>query len=63
MADLLQKDRNYVWHPFTQMQTAPDPLVIVKADGATLYTADGKEFLDCNSSWWVTLHGHNQPYL
>ena len=39
MADLLQKDRNYVWHPFTQMQTAPDPLVIVKADGATLYTA------------------------
>jgi adenosylmethionine-8-amino-7-oxononanoate aminotransferase len=63
MDDLLQKDRNYVWHPFTQMQTAPDPLVIVKAEKATLFAADGKEYLDCNSSWWVTLHGHNDPHL
>ena len=61
--DLVQKDRDYVWHPFTQMQTAPDPILIVKAEGATLFAADGKEYLDCNSSWWVTLHGHNHPHL
>lgn len=52
-----------VWHPFTQMQTAPTPITVVKGDGAWLITEDGHRFLDMVSSWWVTLHGHAHPYI
>jgi adenosylmethionine-8-amino-7-oxononanoate aminotransferase len=63
MKEWLQKDKRYVWHPFTQMQTASDPIVVTKAKDALLYTADGKEYLDCNSSWWVTVHGHGNELI
>lgn len=63
MSEILKYDRKHVWHPFTQMQTAKDPLVILKAENSTLYAEDGKTYLDCNSSWWVNIHGHGHPYL
>lgn len=63
MSILLTEDKQHVWHPFTQMQTAPDPLAIVRAKDATLYTEDGRSYLDCNSSWWVNTHGHGNQYL
>jgi adenosylmethionine-8-amino-7-oxononanoate aminotransferase len=63
MSNFLQDDHNYVWHPFTQMQTAPAPLAVVKAKDSTLFTEDGKQYLDCNSSWWVNIHGHGNEYL
>ncbi|WP_446745801.1 adenosylmethionine--8-amino-7-oxononanoate transaminase [Silvibacterium acidisoli] len=53
----------HLWHPYTQMKTAPAPLPIVRAKGAMLYTADGREILDGVSSWWVNIHGHSHPYL
>lgn len=59
----LAKDKAHVWHPFTQMQTAGDPLVIERAEATTLFDADGKQYIDVNSSWWVTVHGHSHPYL
>lgn len=49
---------NYIWHPFTQMKTAPAPLHVVRAKDCTLYTADGKAYIDAISSWWVNIHGH-----
>ncbi len=63
MSDLLKKDKKYVWHPFTQMQTAETPLEIIRAEKTTLYAADGKSYLDCNSSWWVNVHGHGHPHI
>lgn len=63
MSDVLKKDKVYVWHPFTQMQTAPEPLDLVKAKDTILYTADGKEYIDCNSSWWVNVHGHGNEHI
>ena len=63
MSELLEKDKQYVWHPFTQMKTADAPLEIVKAEKTTLYTADGKTYIDCNSSWWVNVHGHGHPHI
>ncbi|MFN5415528.1 MAG: adenosylmethionine--8-amino-7-oxononanoate transaminase [Flavobacteriia bacterium] len=63
MSEILKYDQKHVWHPFTQMQTAPEPLVIVRAENSTLYAEDGKTYLDCNSSWWVNIHGHGHPYL
>jgi adenosylmethionine-8-amino-7-oxononanoate aminotransferase len=61
--DLVARDRTTVWHPYTQMQTAPDPLPIVRGQGAYLYTADGRRLLDGISSWWVNIHGHSHPRL
>ncbi|MBL8196572.1 MAG: adenosylmethionine--8-amino-7-oxononanoate aminotransferase BioA, partial [Blastocatellia bacterium] len=46
MKDLIAKDRAYLWHPYTQMLTAPSPLPIVSAKGVYLYTADGQRLLD-----------------
>jgi adenosylmethionine---8-amino-7-oxononanoate aminotransferase len=51
-------EENFIWHPFTQMKTAAPPLHVVKAKDCTLYTADGKEYIDAVSSWWVNIHGH-----
>ena len=60
---LLARDRAVVWHPYTQMQTAPPPLPIVRGKGVYLYTEDGREILDGISSWWVNIHGHSHPAL
>jgi adenosylmethionine-8-amino-7-oxononanoate aminotransferase len=52
-----------VWHPFTQQALDPPPLQIVKAQGAYLYTADGRRLIDGISSWWVNIHGHCHPAI
>ena len=52
-----------VWHPFTQHGlNEPIPLV-THADGAALFTSDGRRIIDAISSWWVTTHGHNNPRI
>lgn len=63
MSELLERDRKYVWHPFTQMKTAGDALPIVSAKGSYLYDENGKSYIDCNSSWWVNVHGHGHPHI
>ena len=60
---MIYNDKKYVWHPFTQMMTEPDVLEIVKAEGTSLIAKDGKSYLDCNSSWWVNVHGHGHPHI
>ena len=52
-----------VWHPFTQHGlNEPIPLV-THAEGAGLFTADGRRIIDAISSWWVTTHGHCHPRI
>ena len=63
MTQLIKKDKMYVWHPFTQMQTADEPLEIIRAEKTLLFTADHKTYIDCNSSWWVNVHGHGHPHI
>jgi adenosylmethionine-8-amino-7-oxononanoate aminotransferase len=60
---LVDRDRAVVWHPYTQMLTAPAPLPIARAKGVYLYTEDGRKILDGISSWWVNIHGHSHPKL
>ena len=52
-----------IWHPYTQMQTAPSPVLISRGEGALLYTQNGQTLIDAVSSWWVNLHGHAHPYI
>jgi adenosylmethionine-8-amino-7-oxononanoate aminotransferase len=63
MNDLAERDQAVIWHPFTQMQTAPLPVPIVRGSGSILYGADGREYLDIVSSWWVNIHGHAHPHI
>jgi adenosylmethionine---8-amino-7-oxononanoate aminotransferase len=65
MHPLAKLDHKYLWHPFTQMQDwlKREPIVIVKGKGAVLQDAQGKEYLDANSSIWTNLHGHQHPRI
>ena len=58
-------DKRRVWHPYAAMDEyrASDPLVVVRAKGARLFDADGRSYLDANSSWWVASLGHDHPRL
>jgi adenosylmethionine-8-amino-7-oxononanoate aminotransferase len=59
-------DKRRVWHPYTSMDAYAkevDPIVVVRAEGAWLHDADGRSYLDANSSWWVASLGHNHPRL
>lgn len=60
---LAERDFAHIWHPFTQMKTAPLSTPIVKGEGSWLYDDHGKAYLDGISSWWVNLHGHGHPYI
>ena len=62
-ASLLERDRAYLWHPYTQMSSPVAPLPVVRGDGVYLFTEDGRRILDGISSWWVNIHGHCHPKL
>ena len=63
---LLQEyDRNFVWHPFTQMKewecgTHP---VIVSGEGSWLIDSDGNRYLDGVANLWTNVHGHCHPSI
>ena len=52
-----------VWHPFTQHGLGEPIPTVVRAEGAALYTGDGRRIVDAISSWWVTTHGHRTPRI
>ena len=62
---LQQKDRNFVWHPYTQMKDFEqrDLLLVDRAEGIYLYDHKGKRYYDTISSWWCVMHGHNHPLI
>ena len=62
-SSLAERDAKVVWHPFTQHQTAPFSIPIVRGEGAYLYDDSGKRYIDAISSWWVNLHGHSHPHI
>ena len=60
--EALQVSKNIdVWHPYSQHAIDQEPILIDRAQGALLFTKDGKQIIDAISSWWVTLHGHAHP--
>jgi len=57
------RDKQYIWHPFTHLKYHPKNIVITKAKGIYLYTQDGRRIIDAIGSWWVNVHGHSHPYI
>ena len=61
--DLVKLDKEFIWHPFTQMADwlSEEPIIIAEGDGRYLVDVQGRRYLDGVSSLWVTVHGHRQP--
>ena len=58
-----EKDKQFVWHPFTHQLNAKPPITIVKGGGVCFFDDKGNKYIDAISSWWVNLHGHCNPYI
>jgi adenosylmethionine-8-amino-7-oxononanoate aminotransferase len=63
---IIELDKRHVWHPYTAMGAyieRGNPLVIDRASGSRLFDADGKSYIDANSSWYCAALGHDHPRL
>lgn len=63
--DIEKLDKEYVWHPFTQMLNweKEQNIVIERGDGVYLYDIRGNKYIDGVSSLWVNIFGHNNKEI
>ncbi len=59
---LSNTDKQYIWHPFTQMKdyVNEDNLIIESGEGVYLIDTDGNRYIDGVSSLWTNLFGHRR---
>ena len=64
-SNVVALDKAHVWHPYTPMDAwaDEDPIVVARAKGVVLEEADGRRYIDGNSSWWVAVLGHGHPRI
>jgi len=60
---IIELDRQHVWHPYSAFDMPLAPFPVASADGVRLTLKDGRQLIDGMSSWWSTLHGYNHPKL
>ncbi|MDI1471960.1 adenosylmethionine--8-amino-7-oxononanoate transaminase [Thermodesulfovibrio sp. 1176] len=62
---LIEWDKNYIWHPFTQMKywLQEEPTIIIEGKDCFIKDIDGKWYLDGVSSLWVNIHGHRRTEI
>ncbi|WCK55274.1 adenosylmethionine--8-amino-7-oxononanoate transaminase [Aneurinibacillus sp. Ricciae_BoGa-3] len=63
--ELAEKNKAYLWNPFTQMKDylEEDPVIIAGGSGRQLIDVEGNEYWDGVSSVWLNVHGHRVPEL
>ncbi|AKK03061.1 adenosylmethionine--8-amino-7-oxononanoate transaminase [Corynebacterium epidermidicanis] len=62
-AQLIDIDRQLIWHPYSPCPNPMLALPVASARGTRLTLADGRELIDAMSSWWAAAHGHSHPAL
>ncbi len=62
MKSLDKKDKQFVWHPYTQMKdwVQQNNKVISKGEGFHIIDSDGNRYLDGIASMWCNVWGHGQ---
>jgi adenosylmethionine-8-amino-7-oxononanoate aminotransferase len=60
---IIKSDQDHLFHPLFHPNDQKEPFVWVKGEGATLYTADGREFIDGLSCLWNVNVGHGRKEL
>ena len=63
MNSLTERDRQVIWHPYTQHKGFLPPIPVVKGKDTLLFDDKGNAYIDAISSWWVNIHGHSHPYI
>lgn len=61
--NLIERDQNNIWHPYTQHKTAALPIAIKRGEGALLWDENNKEYIDAIASWWVNPFGHSNKFI
>ncbi|MCW2834072.1 MAG: bioA [Nocardioides sp.] len=62
-SELLDWDRQHLWHPYTSMSDPAPVRLVTGASGVRLELADGSTPVDAMASWWSAIHGYNHPAL
>ena len=60
---LLDYDREHIWHPYSSMTHPTQVYSVSSASGVRLQLSDGRELIDGMASWWSVIHGYNHPRL
>ncbi|HUL01569.1 MAG TPA: adenosylmethionine--8-amino-7-oxononanoate transaminase, partial [Nitrospirota bacterium] len=57
LRNLEQRDKKFIWHPFTQMQEwqSARQIIIKEGKGSTLTDIHDNKYIDGVSSLWVTV--------
>jgi adenosylmethionine-8-amino-7-oxononanoate aminotransferase len=66
MSDLLDFDREHLWHPYSSMTSPGTVYPVDAASGVRLRLRRGDtavEVVDAMSSWWCAIHGYAVPEL
>lgn len=61
--NLQEKDRKYIWHPYTHQKSMMPAVPIVKGKKTLLIDEKGNKYIDGISSWWVNIHGHGNKFI
>ncbi len=63
--ELIALDRAHLWRPYTSSEDHEErPLLVVdRAEGPWLITAEGRRVLDASGSWWCNNLGHGHPRI
>ncbi|MFL5796862.1 MAG: aspartate aminotransferase family protein [Actinomycetota bacterium] len=61
--ELADLDRAHVLHPHQTVGRPPDPLVVARAKGATIWDVDGNEYVDGTCGLWQCAVGHGRHEL
>lgn len=62
---IIKWDKEYFWHPFTQMKVyrEEDNIIVERGEGNYIIDIHGNKYLDGVASLWCNVHGHNHPKL
>jgi len=62
-SEIQNRDRDLIWHPYTQMKDAAPFIPMVRGEGSYLFDENGNQYIDAVSSWWTNIHGHAHPHI